>query len=88
MPSIKCFADIANLSDPDVQALLRRMDIEDCTTALMEADENVKQALFRNMSERVRTFIQENMQTRERTPSSEISSVQERICQLAQSIVG
>ncbi|MFH1568938.1 MAG: FliG C-terminal domain-containing protein, partial [Gemmatimonadota bacterium] len=55
------FADLARLTDREVQTLLREVDQKDCVLALKAADEAVRARLLGGMSERVRTFITEEM---------------------------
>lgn len=55
------FADLARLADREVQTLLREVDQKDCVLALKGADDAVRDRLLSSMSERVRTFLTEEM---------------------------
>ena len=56
------FADINKLTDRELQILLREVDQKDLVVALKAAEEELKDKILGNMSERVRTFITEEME--------------------------
>jgi antitoxin component of MazEF toxin-antitoxin module len=51
------FDAIADLDDISIQRILMKIDGPDLITAMIDAEDRVKEALYRNMSERVRTFV-------------------------------
>ena len=51
------FASIANMDDTVIQRMLRRINGTDLITALVTADEDTKEAVYRNLSERVRNYV-------------------------------
>lgn len=51
------FASIANMDDAVIQRMLRRINGTDLITALVSADEDIKEAIYRNLSERVRNYV-------------------------------
>lgn len=51
------FASIANMDDAVIQRMLRRINGTDLITALVTADEDTKEAVYRNLSERVRNYV-------------------------------
>ena len=55
------FEDIGKLSDREIQVLLREVDQKDLVMALKGASDELKEKILGNMSERVRTFITEEM---------------------------
>jgi len=55
------FEDIVTLDDRSIQRVIRDVDNMDLQLALKVASEEVKQAIFRNMSSRMRETIQEEM---------------------------
>ena len=55
------FADIVRLTDGQIQFLLREIDHKDLVVAMKGASEEVREKFLSNMSERVRTFINEEM---------------------------
>jgi len=75
------FADIAKLTDRELQVLLREVDQKDLVIALKAAEESLKDKILGNMSERVRTFITEEMEFLGPMRLSEVEQVQLRIVQ-------
>ena len=65
MASIESFDDLVHLSDTQTHALLGRIDQEDVKRAVSGGDEaarQVKEKLFAAMSERVRKFMEEDLE--------------------------
>lgn len=56
------FEDITLLSDRDVQAVLREVDMKELALALKAVDETVKEKIFSNMSKRAASMLQEDME--------------------------
>ena len=75
------FNDIAKLTDREIQALMGEVDQKDLVIALKAADQELKDKILANMSERVRTFIQEEMEFLGPMRLSEVEEVQLRIVQ-------
>ena len=75
------FTDIAQLTDRELQVLLREVDQKDLVIALKAAEEELKDKILGNMSERVRTFITEEMEFLGPMRLSEVEEVQLRIVQ-------
>ena len=75
------FADISKLTDRELQVLLREVDQKDLVVALKTAEEELKDKILGNMSERVRTFITEEMEFLGPMRLSEVEEVQLRIVQ-------
>jgi flagellar motor switch protein FliG len=75
------FADIGNLTDRELQILLREVDQKDLVVALKTADQEMKEKVLGNMSERVRQFISEEMEFLGPMRLSEVEEVQLRIVQ-------
>ena len=75
------FSDISKLTDRELQILLREVDQKDLVIALKAADEELKDKILGNMSERVRTFISEEMEFLGPMRLSEVEEVQLRIVQ-------
>jgi flagellar motor switch protein FliG len=55
------FDDIANLTDREIQLILREVDSKDLSTALKGATDEMKDRIFTNVSERVATMMKEEM---------------------------
>ena len=75
------FADISKLTDRELQILLREVDQKDLVIALKAADDELRDKILGNMSERVRTFISEEMEFLGPMRLSEVEEVQLRIVQ-------
>ena len=75
------FADIVKLTDRELQVLLREVDQKDLVIALKTAEDELKEKVLGNMSERVRTFITEEMEFLGPMRVSEVEEVQLRIVQ-------
>ena len=75
------FDDIVKLTDRELQVLLREVDQKDLVIALKAASEELKEKILGNMSERVRTFITEEMDFQGPMRLSEVEEVQLRIVQ-------
>jgi flagellar motor switch protein FliG len=75
------FGDIAKLTDREIQTLFREVDQKDLVVALKAADQALKDKVLGNMSERVRTFITEEMEFLGPMRLSEVEEVQLRIVQ-------
>ena len=75
------FDDISKLTDRDLQLLLRDVDQKDLVIALKAASDELKEKILGNLSERVRTFITEEMDFAGPMRLSEVEEVQLRIVQ-------
>ncbi len=73
------FEDICSLSDREVQIVLREVEQKDLVVALKAASEEVKEKILNNMSERVRLFMEEEMEFLGPMRLSEVEAVQLRI---------
>ena len=72
---------LAKLTDRGVQVLMREVDHKDLVVALKGASDEVKEKVMGNMSERVRTFITEEMEFLGPMPLSEAEEAQRRVLQ-------
>ncbi len=75
------FSDISKLNDREIQGLLREVEQNDLVIALKGAEEDVKEKILGNMSERIRTFVTEEMEFAGPMRLSEVEDVQLRIVQ-------
>ena len=75
------FEDIANLTDREIQAVMKEVEQKDLVTALKGASEEMKEKMLGNLSERVRTMIVEEMEFQGPMRLSEVEEVQLRIVQ-------
>ena len=75
------FDDISRLTDREIQTLMREVDQKDLVVALKASTDELKDKILGNMSERVRTFITEEMEFQGPMRLSEVEEVQLRIVQ-------
>ncbi len=80
------FEDIAKLSDREIQAVMKEVDQKDLVVALKSASDEMKEKILGNMSERVRTFITEEMEFQGPMRLSEVEEVQLRIVQMVRQL--
>jgi len=71
--------ELADLNDRGIQLLLRDIDQKDCVLALKGTNDEVKKKILANLSERVRNYIEEEMEALEDVEASEIQEAQEHI---------
>ena len=79
MPATATFNDLARLTDREIQTWLREVDQKDMVVALTKASKAVTEKCLGNMSERVRTFIQEEVASLGSMRPGEVEEVQNRI---------
>jgi len=73
------FEDITKLDDRTVQVVLREIDQEDLRLALKGADDNIKELVFRNMSERAAETLKEDLELAGQVRDKDIEVAQQRI---------
>ena len=75
------FDDIAALSDREIQLILREVDSKDLSTALKGANDEMKDRIFTNVSDRVGIMMKEEMEISGPVRLSDVEEVQLRIVQ-------
>jgi flagellar motor switch protein FliG len=75
------FDDIANLTDKEIQMVLREVDSKDLAVALKGGSDEIQKRILGNMSERVSTMLKEEMQFAAPVRMSDVEEVQLRIVQ-------
>lgn len=73
------FEDILLVDDRGVQKVLQEVDHETLAMALKSATDEVKDKVFRNLSDRARTVIQENMEYMGPVRLTEVEAAQQKI---------
>ncbi len=73
------FDDLILLDDRSIQRLLKEIETKDLSIALKAASDEVKNKIFSNVSERVATMIQEEMEFMGPTRLSDVEAAQGRI---------
>ena len=69
--------ELVDLSDRGIQLILREVDQKDCVTALKGASKEIQEKILSNMSERVRNYIEEEMEGLGKVDEGEIQQAQE-----------
>lgn len=75
------FSDLVKLTDRELQVLMKEVEQKDLVVAMKAAEEELKEKILGNMSERVRNFIMEEMEFLGPMRLSEVEEVQLRIVQ-------
>ncbi len=78
IPSLHAFDDLLKFTAREIQAGLRELDQKEVVIALKGASEEAKGKILSNMSERVVTFIEEELEALVSITPEEIESVQKK----------
>jgi len=73
------FRDILLLDDRAMQRVLKEVDLKDLSLALKTAEDDLKQQIFRNVSERAAVTIQEEMDYMGPVKAADVTLAQDRI---------
>ncbi|UCG34514.1 MAG: flagellar motor switch protein FliG [Phycisphaerales bacterium] len=73
------FEDILLVNDRGIQAVLKEVDNDELALALKTASPELKEKIFKNMSERAATLIQEDMEYMGPVRISDVEAAQQRI---------
>lgn len=73
------FEDILLVNDKGIQSVLKEVDNEELSLALKTASEELKQKIFKNMSERAAQLIAEDMQYMGPVRVSDVEAAQQKI---------
>jgi flagellar motor switch protein FliG len=73
------FEDLNRLDDRMVQIVLREVDQEDLRLALKGADDEIKELVFRNMSERAAETLKEDLELAGHVRTKDFEAAQQRI---------
>ncbi len=73
------FEDIKKVNDKGIQAVLKEIDNSELALALKTASEELKQKMFKNMSERAATLIKEDMEYMGPVRVTDVEAAQQRI---------
>ena len=71
--------ELVDISDRGIQFILRLTDQKDCVVALKGASDAVRERILSNMSERVRAFIEEEMESVKNIDADDIERAQKAI---------
>ena len=81
------FEDITRLSDRAVQVLLREVDQENLRLALKGATDDIKELVFKNMSERAAESLKEDLELVEQAAPKDVESAQQRVAATVRRLV-
>ena len=87
IPDLGSWDDLLQLTDREIQIALREIDQKDVVMALKQSSEAVKEKLLGNMSQRVRTFIEEQVVASVPLSSDEVERVQQEILKTTRTAV-
>lgn len=77
------FEDLLNVDDRGIQAILKEVNKEDLVLALKGAGDDMKEKIFRNMSERAAQALKEDLEAKGPVRLSEIEKAQQEILKVA-----
>ncbi len=80
------FEDIINIQDRDIQKILKEVDRKDLALALKVADENLRNKIFSNMSERAADLLKEELQYMGMVKLKEVEAAQSKIIDIIKSL--
>jgi antitoxin MazE len=60
------FETIGKMDDDSIKRMIRKVSTTDLITAMIDADKATKEAVYRNLSEQVRSFIRSKVNTLEK----------------------
>ncbi len=73
------FEDIVNLEDRAIQRILREVDTKDLAMSLKGTKEDVKEKVFKNMSERAQAMLRDEMEYMGPVRAKEVQEIQSKI---------
>ena len=73
------FEDIIRVNDKGIQAVLKEVENDELALALKTASEELKQKIFKNMSERAAQLIKEEMEFMGPVRVSDVEAAQQQI---------
>lgn len=73
------FEDIVNLEDRAIQRILREVETKDLAMSLKGTKEDVKEKVFRNMSERAQAMLRDEMEYMGPVRAKEVQEIQTKI---------
>lgn len=80
------FEDIVILEDRSIQRLLREVESKDLALALKGSNEEVKEKIYKNMSERAQTMLQDDMEYMGPVRAKDVQECQTKIVSVVRSL--
>ena len=87
MDEMFIFDDVINISDTDIQTILREVQSEVLIIALKGATEEIRQKIFSNMSTRAAEMMKEDLETKGPVKLSEVEKQQKEILAVIRRLV-
>ena len=81
------FEDLTRIGDKGIQALLRRIDHDDLRLAIMGAGDELKELLYKNMTERAAEMIRDDIETLGSVRIKDIEAAQQRIASIVRRLI-
>ncbi len=83
------FEAITGMDDITIQRILRKINGSDLITALIGADQSVKEAIYRNLSERVKNYVKPKVDRLEQGDARELIIERSRnaICEAIMEVI-
>jgi len=80
------FEDLVLLDDRGIQRVLKNVDKKDLALALKAADEEIKEKIFKNMSERAAQLLREDLEVMGPVRLKEVEEAQRRIIEVVKQL--
>jgi flagellar motor switch protein FliG len=80
------FEDLVHVDDKGLQKVLRNVESQELAVALKAASEEVKQKIFRNMSQRAGEILKEEMEVSGAVRMKDVTSAQQKITRIVQEL--
>ncbi|RMF61800.1 MAG: flagellar motor switch protein FliG [Calditrichaeota bacterium] len=80
------FDDLIMIDDRGIQKILKNVDKKDLALALKAADEEIKEKIFNNMSERAASLLKEDLEVMGPVRLSEVEDAQRRIIEIVKQL--
>jgi len=71
--------DLKSIEDRTIQLMLREISMEELVTALSDVDDEVKEKIFQNMSQRAIDEAKSKLERLESVESSDVKNVHQKI---------
>lgn len=80
------FDDLEKIDDRGIQLILKELSTEDLSLALKTASDELKEKIFRNMSQRAVQILKEEMETRGPVKVSDVEVAQQNVVRVARKL--
>ena len=84
--SVFTFDQLVELTDPSIQALIKHLEHSDLVYCMCNAKAEVKNSLMKNMSERKRNLVEEDLAALANPPQERINQARTRACAIIETL--